>query len=98
MERPIGCALLDTHAFLWWLADSDHLSLAAYKADFLDHVSSQRFVELRISVADAELAGSLPSPHRDLFDQMLVAQALGRDLTLVSVDKALDRCGIKLLW
>ena len=126
-------ALLDTHAFLWWLADSDRLSAAAYEAiadesnevivsaasawelatkyrlgklsggevattNIVDHIVNQGFVELAISVADAERAGRLPGPHRDPFDRMLIAQALTHDLILVSVDKNLDRYGIKRLW
>ncbi len=125
--------LLDTHAFLWWLADSGRLSIKAYEVianeanevnvsavsawelatkyrlgklpggelaatNIADQVVNQGFVELAISLADAERAGSLPGPHRDPFDRMLIAQALARNLTLVSVDKELGRYGVKRLW
>ena len=50
------------------------------------------------TVDDAERAGRLPGPHRDPFDRMLIAQALARDLTVVSVDKVFDSYGVNRLW
>lgn len=55
------------------------------------------FEPLHITISDARTAGSLPRHHRDPFDRMLVAQALARDLTLVSRDRALSRYGVKLM-
>jgi PIN domain nuclease of toxin-antitoxin system len=40
----------------------------------------------------------LPFHHRDPFDRLLVAQALGRKLWLVSADPALRRYGVELVW
>ena len=126
-------ALLDTHAFLWWIADSGRLSGMAHSViadetnDFLisaasawevatkfrigklpggevvalniaGHIAGQGFEELAISVADAERAGRLPGPHRDPFDRMLIAQALLRELTVVSADPVFDRYGVTRLW
>ena len=126
-------ALLDTHAFLWWLADSRRLSDKAHRViaseandivvsaasaweiatkfrlgklpeseaaglDIADLIASQGFEELAISVSDAERAGRLPGPHRDPFDRMLIAQAVARDLAVVSIDSAFDRYGVNRLW
>ncbi len=126
-------ALLDTHALLWWLADSERLSVPARRTiadesneilvsaasaweiatkfrlgrleasgavalDIAGAVASQGFEELTISVADAERAGRLPGPHRDPFDRMLIAQALSRDLVIVSIDRAFDRYGVNRHW
>ncbi len=126
-------ALLDTHALLWWLADSERLSVPARRTiadesneilvsaasaweiatkfrlgrleasgavalDIAGAVASQGFEELTISVADAERAGRLPGPHRDPFDRMLIAQALSRDLAIVSIDTAFDRYGVNRHW
>ncbi len=55
------------------------------------------FEPLHISITDARTAGSLPRHHRDPFDRMLVAQALARDLTLVSRDRLLTSYGVKLM-
>ncbi len=125
--------LLDTHAFLWWLADSGRLSGPARRAiadetndivvsaasaweittkyrlgrlpegdvaafDVAGSIARQGFEELTIGVADAERAGRLPGPHRDPFDRMLIAQALARDLAVVSVDTVFDRYGVNRLW
>ncbi len=126
-------ALLDTHALLWWVADSARLSETArgliaddsneilvsaasaweiatkYRlgklpggetvaADVVGSIRAQGFTELQISVADAERAGRLPGPHRDPFDRMLIAQALARDLPVVSVDAMFDRYAVNRVW
>jgi len=125
--------LLDTHAFLWWLADSGRLSAPARRAiadsaneilisaataweiatkfrigklpdrepvalDVAEHIASQGFSELTISVDDAERAGRLQGAHRDPFDRMLAAQTLARGLSLVSVDTAFDQFGVRRIW
>lgn len=61
-------------------------------------IASEGFEALAISVSDAERAGRLPRIHRDPFDRMLIAQALGHDLAIVSIDAALDRYGVSRLW
>ncbi len=126
-------ALLDTHALLWWVADSARLSETARRLirddsneilvsaasaweiatkyrlgklpggetvarDVVGCIGTQGFTELQINVADAERAGRLPGPHRDPFDRMLIAQALARDLPLVSVDAAFDRYAVNRVW
>ena len=126
-------ALLDTHAFVWWIADSKRLSETARDAladdtneillsaasaweiatkyrlgklpggealavDVAGTIRRQGFEELAISVADAERAGRLPGPHRDPFDRMLIAQALARDLPVVSTDAVFDGYGVNRLW
>ena len=126
-------ALLDTHAFLWWIADSARLSgmardvisdeandilvsaVSAWEiatkyrigklpggeavaSDIAAQIAGQGFEELAIGVTEAERAGRLPGPHRDPFDRMLVAQALLRELPVVSVDPVFDRYGVSRLW
>ncbi len=71
---------------------------AAAALDVTASIASQGFEELSISVADAERAGRLPGPHRDPFDRMLIAQAQGRSLVIVSVDSAFDSYGVERLW
>lgn len=61
-------------------------------------IASQGFEELAISVEDAERAGRLPGPHRDPFDRLLAAQALARNLAVVSVDRVFDRYGVNRMW
>lgn len=125
--------LLDTHAFLWWLAGSDRLSPAARRAignaaneklisaasaweiatkhrlgklpsasalanDIAAGISGEGFEELPITVDDAVRAGNLPEFHRDPFDRMIIAQALARNLVLVSIESLFDGYGIRRLW
>ena len=125
--------LLDTHAFLWWLAGNLRLSETARRAieddadtifvsaasaweittkhrigklaqaravalDVAGSIAGQGFEELAITVDDAARAGRLPGPHRDPFDRMLIAQALARNLAIVSVDQVFDGYGVHRLW
>ena len=66
--------------------------------DVAASIARQGFEGLAISVADAERAGRLPGPHRDPFDRMLIAQAQGHSLVIVSVDAAFDSYTVNRLW
>ena len=61
-------------------------------------IEAAGFEELPITVRDAELAGSLPNHHQDPFDRMLIAQALIRNLTLVSNERIFDQYGVNRIW
>ena len=125
--------LLDTHAFLWWVADSSRLSATAHGViaapantvlvsaasaweittkfrigklpaaalvalDVAGVIASKRFEEPPITVADAERSARLPGPHRDPFDRLLAAQAVGQNLALVSKDAVLDQFAVRRVW
>jgi PIN domain nuclease of toxin-antitoxin system len=45
------------------------------------------FQELPVTARDAEATRALPLHHRDPFDRMLIAQAMARNLVLVSADR-----------
>ncbi len=66
--------------------------------DVAGAIASQGFSALAVTVDDAARAGALPGPHRDPFDRMLIAQALKRNLVLVSNDSLFDRYGVHRLW
>ncbi len=70
----------------------------ALATDVAGCIANEGYEALAISVADAERAGRLPGHHGDPFDRMLIAQALGHDLAIVSVDAAFDRYGVNRLW
>ena len=70
----------------------------AIALDVAGHIAGQGFVELGIGVADAERAGRLPGPHLDPLDRELAAQALVRDLPVVSVDPVFDGFGVRRVW
>ncbi len=75
------------------LPEADQVAL-----DVSGTIASQRFDELPISVDEAGRAGALPGPLRDPFDRMLIAQALGQDLVLVSIETRFDSYGVRRLW
>jgi PIN domain nuclease of toxin-antitoxin system len=58
----------------------------------------QGFDSLSITMRHAQLAGSLPEPHRDPFDRMLMAQAILEDLVLISNEVVFDAYGAVRLW
>ena len=66
--------------------------------DFAAVIARQGFEELPITVDDAARAGALPGPLRDPFDRMLIAQALARNLVLISNESLFDRYGVRRLW
>ena len=66
--------------------------------DISSALEEQGFGELPITVDDGVRAGMLPVHHRDPFDRMLIAQALGRNLMLVSGESLFDRYGVRRLW
>lgn len=62
------------------------------------HVAAQGFHELPITLQHGRRAGNLPGPHKDPFDRMLIAQALGDGLTVVSNETIFDAYGIQRVW
>ena len=104
-REAIGDAARAVHvsaASAWEIATKHRLGklpgAAAVAADVAGVLRLQGFEALPISVRDAEEAGRLPGPHRDPFDRMLVAQALGRGWTLVSNERVFDGYGVRRLW
>lgn len=83
-------------ASIWEISIKQTIGKLTISDDFYTFVYED-FEPLHITISDARAAGSLPRHHRDPFDRMLVAQALARDLTLVSRDRALSRYGVKLI-
>ena len=61
-------------------------------------IANQGFLELPVTVEEAARAGSLPGPHRDPFDRLLIAQAMSRSLVLVSIEPLFDWYGVRRLW
>lgn len=61
-------------------------------------IAAQGFEKLPIAVSDAARAGALLGPLNDPFDRMLIAQALSRDLVLISNESTFDWYAIRRLW
>jgi PIN domain nuclease of toxin-antitoxin system len=113
--------LLDTHVFLWMLADPERLSHQASKVIrdprnviFVSAVSAveisikmalgklevpdglfgeiavRGLQELPLKVRHGEAMAALPLHHQDPFDRMLLAQAIGEKLILITHDRKLE--------
>jgi len=94
--------LLDTHALLWWLLDSRHLSRQARvligapeKTVFVsdEKLAAESFESLPLTAAQARQVALLPWHHRDPFDRMLIAQARTEGLTLLTADDVVTAYG-----
>lgn len=65
--------------------------------DLIESLRASGVDELVITSVHAQRAASLPDHHRDLFDRMLVAQAIVERVTLVTADRQLDRYDVDRL-
>lgn len=66
--------------------------------NFLTYLANDRFVSLSVTTQHGIRAGSLPGPHKDPFDRMLIAQALEENLRIVSNEGIFDSYGVTRLW
>lgn len=72
--------------------------VAFMAADVGRSIAAEGFLEMPVTVAHGQLAGSLPGPHKDPFDRMLMAQSLAEHLVLVSNETLFDAYGVDRLW
>ena len=63
-----------------------------------EHVRKSSFFPLPVTTAHSARVYTLSNHHRDPFDQMLVAQSLVENLTLVSADKQIYSYDVKVVW
>ncbi len=71
------------------LSVPDHLSR---------EISKRGLLELPLKYAHGERMNNLSPHHQAPFDRMLVAQALQKNLTLITHDRKLEPYGAKILW
>ncbi len=132
--------LLDTHAFLWWIASPDHpkLSSKAKEAiadernDIILSVVSGWEIAIKASLGKLEVPGlelpedlerfvseqaaendfdiltvrldhamrvhQLPYYHKDLFDRLLIAQALLEGVPVLSKDSEFSSYPVDIIW
>ncbi len=65
--------------------------------NLLEEIQLHRFTPLNMNFEHSSLAGELPDIHKDLFDRMLVAQAMVEKLTLVTRDRVIPDYAVKTL-
>lgn len=63
-----------------------------------DEMQRNQVSRLDLTPSHCELVSKLPWHHRDPFDRLIVAQAIGSKLTLISRDERLDDYGVKRRW
>ena len=61
-------------------------------------VEANAFQVLPIHLRHALTVGRLPDLHRDLFDRMLVAQAVSEELIMLSADRRLGEYPVQIRW
>lgn len=61
-------------------------------------LQQQGFRALPLTWSDAAAANQLPPLHRDPMDRILIAQALRRDMTIITDDRYFGRYGVKTIW
>jgi len=66
--------------------------------NFLDVMEDAGYTLLPIDAADALRAGRLTGEHRDPFDRMIAAQAIARDIPVLSNDTRLDTFDLRRIW
>jgi PIN domain nuclease of toxin-antitoxin system len=66
--------------------------------DFSDAVETLGLQLVPIEPADTIRAAALPPHHGDPFDRLLIAQALARDLTIVTHDRAFEPYAVPVVW
>jgi len=65
--------------------------------NLLDEIRLHRFTPLNINFDHSQLAGKLPSIHKDPFDRMLIAQTMIEKLTLITKDKLIAQYDVSII-
>ena len=68
------------------------------ECNFLEAMEAAGYTLLPVDAAQGLRAGRLVSDHRDPFDRMIAAQALGLDIPVVTPDSLLDEFGVRRIW
>lgn len=84
-------------ATIWEVAIKQAAGKIEAPADLPEQIRDGDLPTLTITADHAIEAGRLPMIHRDPFDRMLVAQARGAELTLVTRDETIRRYDVALL-
>jgi len=90
-------AVFVSAASAWEIAIKKTLAKLRAPNDLEEQLERHSFIPLPISVRHGIDAGALPLYHRDPFDRVLVAQAKGENLTLVTRDAAFSAYDVSVL-
>lgn len=84
-------------ASAWEISIKKSLGKLIAPDDLADQVQASGFAPLPITLAHGLAAGQLPRHHDDPFDRMLIAQAIGEGMTVVTRDKRFDAYRVSTL-
>ena len=84
-------------ATTWEISIKQALGKLVAPDDMDKIVEDERFLKLPISLYHGQIAGRLPSHHKDPFDRMLIAQAQAEGLILVTTDPLFQEYGVHTL-
>jgi PIN domain nuclease of toxin-antitoxin system len=84
-------------ASLWEIAIKQNLGKLEVGGPLPEMLERYGFQELPVTAQDAEVTRVLPPHHRDPFDRMLIAQAMAKNLVLVSGDRQMLAYEIAIL-
>ena len=97
--------IIDTHALLWYLRNSDELSQAAH--EIIDNeeriftsVASLWEIAIKHSIGKLHLdeLENLPKIHNDPFDRLIICQARTEFLTIITSDTIIPQYDVRTLW
>ncbi|HEY6491276.1 MAG: type II toxin-antitoxin system VapC family toxin [Terracidiphilus sp.] len=66
--------------------------------EYIEVIEAAGYTPLSIDVGAALRAGRLIAAHRDPFNRMIAAQALGLDIPVLSPDVEFDKFGVRRIW
>jgi PIN domain nuclease of toxin-antitoxin system len=86
-------------ASVWEIAIKRRRGKLAFTGSVSAAIAANGFLELPILPPEAEAAGDLAWQHEDPFDRMLVAQAIGQRLVLITGDATIrDLDSVAQIW
>jgi PIN domain nuclease of toxin-antitoxin system len=95
-DRSVDCFL--SAASVWEVAIKRKLGKLSASSEF--HIDLERHGVIGLPVYDRHAArvAELPLHHGDPFDRLLVAQAIGERMSILSADKILRKYDVPVLW
>jgi PIN domain nuclease of toxin-antitoxin system len=101
LEDPANDLMLSA-ATIWEIAIKvglKKLTLSlSYRQWMTQAMNDLEVTVLPVTVEYADIQAGLPHHHRDPFDRLLIAQARGENVPLVSNDDVFDQYGVTRLW
>ena len=95
-------AVLVSAASAWEIATKARIGKLPGATEVVENfhacMTDQGFTPLSITADHALRAGSLPGPHHDPFDRLLIAQALAENIPLISNETLFDGYGVRRIW